>query len=59
MLENLLRPSHLFLVLGIALLFFGGKKIPELARGMGEGVRGFRDAITGSTVEKPTTGESS
>lgn len=59
MLENLFRPSHLMLLLGVALLFFGGTKIPELARGMGEGVRGFRDGITGSTIEKPTAGEKS
>jgi sec-independent protein translocase protein TatA len=58
MFENLFRPTHLMLVLGIALLFFGGKKLPELARGMGEGMRGFRDAIKGSTVGTPAAGES-
>jgi sec-independent protein translocase protein TatA len=59
MLENLFRPSHLILLLGVALLFFGGKKIPELARGIGEGLREFRDGIKGSTPEKPTADKSS
>jgi sec-independent protein translocase protein TatA len=58
MFENLFTPTHLMLVFGIALFFFGGKKIPELARGVGEGMRGFRDGIKGSTVEKPAEGES-
>jgi sec-independent protein translocase protein TatA len=53
------KPTHLMIVFAIALLFFGGKKIPELARGIGEGLRGFRDGITGSAIEKPTSGESS
>jgi sec-independent protein translocase protein TatA len=59
MFENLFKPTHLMIVFAIALLFFGGKKIPELARGIGEGLRGFRDGITGSAIEKPTSGESS
>ncbi|HSY47429.1 MAG TPA: twin-arginine translocase TatA/TatE family subunit [Thermoanaerobaculia bacterium] len=46
MFENILQPTHLLLVLGIALLFFGPKKLPELGRGLGESIRGFRDAMT-------------
>jgi sec-independent protein translocase protein TatA len=58
MLENLFTPTHLLVLLGITLLFFGGKKIPELGRGFGEGLRGFRDGIKGlakedEPVEKP------
>jgi len=41
---SIFQPEHLLLVLGIALLFFGGKKIPELMRGLGEGVREFNAA---------------
>jgi Sec-independent protein translocase protein TatA len=33
MLDNLLTPSHLAVILAITVLFFGGKKIPELGRG--------------------------
>jgi sec-independent protein translocase protein TatA len=54
-LDNLLTPSHLAVILGIAVLFFGGKKIPELGRGIGEGLRSFRDEIRGFTEEDPPT----
>jgi len=36
---------ELLLILVILLLIFGGKKIPELARGLGSGIRNFRDAM--------------
>jgi sec-independent protein translocase protein TatA len=45
MFENIFQPTHLILVLGIALLFFGPKKLPELGRGLGESIRGFRNAM--------------
>jgi sec-independent protein translocase protein TatA len=45
MLEGLLQPMHLALIFGIALLVFGPKKLPELGRGLGESIRGFRGAI--------------
>jgi sec-independent protein translocase protein TatA len=51
MLENLFTPTHLIVVLGVALLFFGGKKIPELGRGFGQGLREFRDGIKGPAKE--------
>jgi sec-independent protein translocase protein TatA len=34
-------------VLGIAVLLFGGKKIPEVAKGLGEGIRNFKSALKG------------
>jgi sec-independent protein translocase protein TatA len=36
--------QHLLLILIIVLIFFGGKKIPELMRGLGKGVKEFKDA---------------
>lgn len=45
--EGLLQPTHLILILGIALLMFGPKKLPELGQGLGKGIRGFRDALRG------------
>jgi sec-independent protein translocase protein TatA len=36
--------GEIFIVLLIVLLFFGSKKIPELARGLGKGIREFKDA---------------
>jgi sec-independent protein translocase protein TatA len=46
MFEGLFRPMHLLLILGIALLIFGPKKLPELGKGIGDGIRGFRSAMT-------------
>lgn len=55
MLEGLFVPSHLAVILVIAVLFFGGKKIPELGKGIGEGFRAFRDGLKSITEEaKPT-----
>ena len=45
MFEGLLQPMHLIVIVGIALLVFGPKKIPELGKGLGEGIRGFRVAM--------------
>jgi len=44
-------PTELLLILAIVLVFFGGRRIPEIARGLGEGIRNFKDAIR--TPEKP------
>jgi len=43
--------GELILVLGIALLLFGGKKLPELAKGLGQGIREFKKA-TGNASEE-------
>jgi sec-independent protein translocase protein TatA len=59
MLDNLLTPSHLAVVLAIAVLFFGGKKIPELGKGIGEGLRAFRDGIKGLKEEDRPTNKAS
>ena len=40
-------PLELVLILVIVLLLFGGRKIPELARGLGEGIRNFRESMRG------------
>ena len=45
MFEGLFQPLHFIVILGIALLVFGPKKIPELGKGLGEGIRGFRAAM--------------
>ncbi|MCZ2153358.1 MAG: twin-arginine translocase TatA/TatE family subunit [Bryobacterales bacterium] len=36
---------ELMVILGIAVLLFGGKKIPEIAKGLGEGIRNFKTAV--------------
>jgi sec-independent protein translocase protein TatA len=40
-------PTEILLVLAIVVLFFGGKKIPELMKGLGKGVKEFKDASKG------------
>ena len=45
---------ELLVILGVAVLLFGGKKIPEVAKGLGEGIRNFKTAIKGDD-EKPET----
>jgi len=36
---------ELLVILGVAVLLFGGKKIPEVAKGLGEGIRNFKNAL--------------
>lgn len=45
MFDGLFQPMHLLVIFGIALLVFGPKKLPELGKGIGEGIRGFKAAI--------------
>ncbi len=45
MLEGLFQPMHLLVIFGIALLVFGPKKLPELGKGIGDGIRGFKEAM--------------
>jgi sec-independent protein translocase protein TatA len=55
---ELFQPMHLLIVLGIAFLVFGGRKLPELGKGLGEGIKGFKDGIKGATEpskEEPPT----
>jgi sec-independent protein translocase protein TatA len=61
MFDGLFQPTHLLLVLAIALLVFGPKKLPELGKGLGKGIRGFKDAIRGVAEgsEGSVTGEPS
>ena len=49
MLDNLFTPTHLLIILVIALLIFGPRKLPELGKGLGEGLRGFKDGIKGGS----------
>ncbi len=53
MFEGLFQPTHLLMIFGIALLFFGPKKLPELGKGIGDGIRGFKTAMKGDAPAKP------
>jgi sec-independent protein translocase protein TatA len=45
---------HLLVIFGIALLVFGPKKLPELGKGIGEGIRGFKAAIRAEDAQPAT-----
>ena len=55
MIEGLFQPTHLLLIFGIALLVFGPKKLPELGKGIGEGIRGFKSAMKAEEEKLPST----
>jgi sec-independent protein translocase protein TatA len=57
MIEGLFQPMHLLLILGIALLFFGPKRLPELGKGLGASIRDFKDAMSGSKPEEKSTSQ--
>jgi len=48
-------PMHWLIILVVVLILFGGRKIPELMRGLGEGVRGFKEGMSGSHAQNTTT----
>jgi len=50
--EGLFQPTHLIVIFGIALLIFGPRKLPELGKGIGEGIRGFKRAITSEEARR-------
>jgi sec-independent protein translocase protein TatA len=50
---GLTQPWHIVLILLIALLLFGGKRLPEIGRSLGSGMREFKDSITGNTPPDP------
>jgi sec-independent protein translocase protein TatA len=47
------NPVHIVILLGIALLLFGGKRLPEIGRSLGHGMREFKDAISGNSPVEP------
>ena len=51
-LEN---PLHLAILLLIVLLIFGAKRLPEMGRSLGAGMRGFKESITGEAKPEPPT----
>jgi sec-independent protein translocase protein TatA len=43
--EGLFQPLHLLVIVIVALLVFGPKKIPELGKGLGEGIKNFKEGM--------------
>ena len=55
MLEGLFQPLHLVVIFFIALLVFGPKKLPELGKGLGEGIRALKEGMKdSSSAQTPT-----
>jgi sec-independent protein translocase protein TatA len=52
MILQLLSGGHIILILAVVLLLFGGKKIPELMKGLGQGVKEFKNASKGESTEE-------
>jgi sec-independent protein translocase protein TatA len=53
MLTDLLQPTHLIIVLAVALLVLGPKRLPDAGRALGQGLREFRQSITASHDRDP------
>jgi sec-independent protein translocase protein TatA len=43
------NPVHILILLIVVLLVFGAKRLPEIGRSLGEGMRGFKDSLSGTT----------
>lgn len=55
MFDGLFQPTHLLIILVIALFVFGPKKLPELGQGLGKGIRSFRDSMKMGSEEADKT----
>jgi sec-independent protein translocase protein TatA len=51
---GLTQPSHIILILLIALMLFGGRRLPEIGRSLGTGMREFKDSITDHGAPQPS-----
>jgi sec-independent protein translocase protein TatA len=54
---DLLQPTHLMIIAIVVLVLFGGRKLPELGKGLGEGLRGFKEGMKGVTDDVTKTGD--
>jgi sec-independent protein translocase protein TatA len=52
MVGDILQPTHLLFVLVVALLVLGPKRLPEVGRALGDGIRDFRSAISGESDDR-------
>lgn len=51
------NPIHIAFLLIVLLLVFGAKRLPEMGRSLGEGLRGFRDSMSGEGGRAPALSE--
>ena len=52
---ELFTPTHLIVLAVVAIVLFGGRKLPELGKGLGEGLKGFKDGLKGASSDESTT----
>jgi sec-independent protein translocase protein TatA len=52
---DLLQPWHLIVLAVLAFLLFGAKRLPEMGKGLGEGLKGFKEGLKGISDPPPTT----
>ena len=50
---DLLQPTHLIILAIVVFVLFGAKRLPELGKGLGEGLKGFKEGIKGVTDPSP------
>ncbi len=55
MFEGLFQPTHLIIIFAIALLVFGPKKLPELGKGLGEGIRALKEGMKDTPATPAST----
>lgn len=52
--RDLLQPTHLLIVILVFMVFFGGKKLADLGKGLGEGIRNFKTSLKGDDQPPPS-----
>ena len=52
MIEDLLQPRHLLVILVVALVLFGPQKLPDLGKGLAQGIRNFKDSLKEAGSDK-------
>ena len=50
---ELFTPTHMIVLAVVAIVLFGGRKLPELGKGLGEGLKGFKEGLKGITGSEP------
>jgi sec-independent protein translocase protein TatA len=53
--RDLLQPMHLLVILLVFMVLFGGKKLADVGKGLGEGIRNFKSSIKGDDPPPPAT----
>lgn len=56
---DLFQPTHLLVIAIVLLVLFGAKRLPELGKGLGEGLKGFKEGLKGVTDSPQTTAQQS